>query len=177
MKYRSLIIISLLCLLSFGMFAFYHPARTIGTNVGDTAPDIQLNNTQGKPLKLSSLKGKYVILDFWASWCGPCRRANPALVKTYKAFSAKNFENGNGLAIYSVSLDKDKDAWLNAIKTDKLEWKDHVCDFTGWRSTTAATYGVESIPTNFVLDGDGKIVARDLDENALVRFLSSKEKK
>jgi hypothetical protein len=98
-------------------------------------------------------------------------------VKMYKTYSPKKFDNGTGLAIFSVSLDKDKNAWLAAIKADQLEWQDHVCEFAGWQSPTAATFGVEAIPTNFILDGEGKIIARDLQDDALNRFLSAREKK
>jgi thiol-disulfide isomerase/thioredoxin len=145
--------------------------------IGDIAPEIALNNPEGKVIKLSSLRGKYVILDFWASWCGPCRRMNPSLVRVYKEYATKKFDNADGLTVFSVSLDKDKDAWLAAIKSDRLEWQEHVCDFMGWQSRTAGVFGVESIPYNFILDGDGRILAMDLQDQALSNFLKSKEKK
>src|SRR5438309_11589988 len=110
------------CLAVFG-YSFTHHKKT-GIKIGDTAPEIVLNDPQGKVLKLSSLRGKYVILDFWASWCGPCRLANPDLVQTYRKYYSKVFQNGSGLAIYSVSLDKDKESWTAAIKSDNLYWQE-----------------------------------------------------
>jgi thiol-disulfide isomerase/thioredoxin len=174
---RTIIVLLVVGITSFTIMSFTKSKQKTGVNIGDIAPEISLNGPDGKPIKLSSLRGKYVVLDFWASWCGPCRRANPGLVRIYKAFSTKNFDNGRGLAVYSVSLDKEKAAWLAAIKEDKLEWQEHVCDFMGWQSKTAAIFGVESIPTNFILDGEGKIIAIDLQDALLNKFLTAKEKK
>ena len=148
-----------------------------GINIGDIAPEIALNNQDGKVTTLSSLRGKYVVVDFWASWCAPCRKMNPSLVNNYKKYATKKFENGEGLAIYSVSLDQEKAPWLAAIAADHLEWQDHVCEFSGWRSATASQFGIEYIPANLILDGKGKILARNLQDDELSKFLSSKEKK
>jgi thiol-disulfide isomerase/thioredoxin len=177
--FGTMLVISILSLAAFMNFPRDNSdsSKVTVPRIGDIAPEIALYNPEGKVLKLSSLRGKYVILDFWASWCGPCRRSNPALVRVYKQFATKNFDNANGLTVFSVSLDKDKDAWLSAIKSDKLEWQEHVCDFMGWQSKTAAVFGVESIPYNFILDGEGRIVAMDLQEGSLSKFLASKEKK
>jgi len=173
MKYKlSLIFLPLV----FLCFSFAKQEIT-GLNVGNIAPEITQHDPSGNTLKLSSLRGKYVVLDFWASWCPPCRRANPGLVRIYKEFNGKNFDNGKGLAVYSVSLDKDKNQWMGAIKADKLEWQEHVSDLMGWNSQVAYAYHVESIPSNFILDGNGKIVAKNMDEGSLRNFLASKEKK
>ncbi len=172
MRKRIILLIIPLLITCFGF-----TRQTTGLDVGKTAPEIALHDPSGKVLKLSSLKGKYVVLDFWASWCPPCRRSNPGLVRIYKEFNSKNFENGNGMAVFSVSLDKEKDQWVDAIKADKLEWQHHVSDLLGWNSSVVYTYHIESIPSNFILDGDGKIVAKNLDETSLRAFLVSKEKK
>lgn len=124
---------------------------------GDPAPEIVLKNVKGKKIKLSKLKGKMVLVDFWASWCGPCRKENPNVVEAYGKYKDQKFENGNGFEIFSVSLDKDAAAWKKAIETDKLTWKNHVLDKDG---EAAKTYAVRFIPTAFLLDGDGKIVAK-----------------
>jgi peroxiredoxin len=132
--------------------------------VGNVAPDIALNDPNGKEIKLSSLRGKVVLLDFWASWCGPCRQENPNNVKLYKEYNAKGFE------IYGVSLDKNMDDWTKAIMQDQLTWT-HVSDLKFWQSAAAATYKVESIPATFLLDKDGKILAKNLRGEQLAQFL------
>jgi len=141
--------------------------------VGEKAPDIVMEDVNGKIRKLSDLKGKVVLLDFWASWCGPCRRANPKVVDVYNRYNKKGFE------VFNVSLDgidsrgrkvmndgqikaqleKSKKRWLDAIKKDKLAWDNHVSDLKKWDSAGAALYGVRSIPTTFLIDRDGNIAA------------------
>jgi peroxiredoxin len=126
-----------------------------GLQVGTAAPEISLPTAEDKVVTLSSLKGKYVLVDFWASWCGPCRKENPNVVAAYNKFKDKNF------TILGVSLDDDKEKWQAAIEKDGLPWT-HVSDLKGWESIAARTYSVESIPTNFLVNPEGKIVARDL---------------
>lgn len=124
-------------------------------SVGGEAPDFTMNDEEGNPKKLSDFRGQIVLVDFWASWCGPCRKENPNVVKMYNKYKEKGFE------ILSVSLDKDKNRWLNAIEKDKLTWS-HVSDLKGWKNEAALLYGVRSIPETILLDSEGKIIARKL---------------
>ncbi len=121
--------------------------------VGKPAPDINLPNPKGKDYALSQLKGKVVLLDFWASWCGPCRRENPHVVEIYNKYNKKGFE------VFSVSLDRSGDRWEDAIKKDKLAWPYHVSDLKHWQSLPAKTYGVRGIPRTFLIDREGNIAA------------------
>jgi len=127
---------------------------------GVDAPDFTMNRPDGTPLKLSDLRGKVLLVDFWASWCGPCRRENPNVVAAYKKYHDKGFD------VLGVSLDRTKDRWLQAIEKDGLTWN-HVSDLKGWKNEAAKLYGVTSIPSMVLLDAEGKIVARNLRGPAL----------
>lgn len=130
--------------------------------IGEVAKDIVLSTPEGNVVKLSDLRGQMVLVDFWASWCAPCRRENPNLVAAYHQYKDTQFENGNGFTILSISLDTNRDVWLKAIADDKLEWPYNVSDLKGWRSTPAKDYGVRMIPASFLVDGDGVIVEVNL---------------
>ncbi len=132
------------------------------TAIGAMAMDFTQNDQNGKPVKLSDFKGKYVLIDFWASWCGPCRNENPNVVAAYQKYKDKNF------TVLGVSLDKPdaKDAWLKAIADDKLTWT-QVSDLKFWQNEVAVKYGIQSIPANFLIDPTGKIIAKGLREEAL----------
>ncbi|RPE12153.1 AhpC/TSA family protein [Chitinophaga lutea] len=133
--------------------------------VGNKAPDFTLAGVKGETVKLSDHFGKYLLLDFWASWCGPCRRENPNLVKAYEKYKGKGFD------IFAVSLDKDKSSWLKGIADDKLAWT-HVSDLAFWNSAPAALYGVRAIPSNVLIGPDGVIIARNLRGEELEKKLA-----
>lgn len=156
---HTVFIFTIICLLT-GVTVFAQP------KVGEQAPDITMKDLNGKKIKLSDLKGKVVLVDFWASWCGPCRKAMPALRNTYAAYKAR------GVEIYGVSLDEDKGDMKKAIVADKISWL-QVNEPGGWESATAKAWHIEQLPAAFLLDKQGKVIAVDPTEAQLSSLLKS----
>ncbi|NCX96166.1 MAG: TlpA family protein disulfide reductase [Chitinophagia bacterium] len=155
---KSISILALLMSMFFTANAQYENTKI---QIGQKAPELAFASPGGKVMKLSEMtKGKYVILDFWASWCGPCRMANPGLVRMYNEYNKKKFKGGSGFTVVSVSLDKDANAWKAAIAKDGLVWANHISDLGGWQSQAAGEYGLEYIPQCFLLDPKGNVIGK-----------------
>lgn len=152
---------TLLCCISTTL-AVYAQYTNEKMQIGQKAPELSFEDPSGKKISLTEIsKGRVVLLDFWASWCGPCRRSNPALVKLYDKYKTKSFKNAKkGFTIVSVSLDKAKDAWVKAIETDKLAWEYHMSDLGGWQSKAAEIYGVQFVPQAFLIGPAGQILGK-----------------
>lgn len=140
-------------------------AKLKTVQIGQTAPAFTINSIDGKPMSLSDFKGKYVLLDFWASWCQPCRQENPNVVKAYNTYKDKNF------TVFGISLDKDKAAWKQAIQADQLTWP-HAGELMDFEGAVVKLYQIEAIPSSFIIDPQGKIIAKNLRGEALDSFLA-----
>jgi thiol-disulfide isomerase/thioredoxin len=137
--------------------------RPLPPKVGEMAPDIvMLSTDRATAYKLSDLKGKMVLVNFWASLVAPCRFENPNILRAYQHYATKNFKSGNGFTVFSVSMDTDLESWKTAIARDNLVWPYHVSDLKGYDSEVADTYGIKAIPYNYLIDGSGKVIAINL---------------
>ena len=146
-------------------YAEFNTSQAASGGNSGVAPEISMKTPTGKILKLSSLRGKVVLIDFWASWCGPCRKENPNVVRLYNQYKAKGF------TVFSVSLDQDAEAWKKAIASDGLIWPNHVSDLLGWQTPLVQLYGFEGIPHTVLIDQEGKIIGTGLRGESLEQKL------
>jgi len=143
--------------------------------IGTKAIELNYKNPEGKEIALSSLKGNIVLLDFWASWCGPCRRNNPGVVTLFNKFQGKKWVKGvKGFTVYSLSLDQNAENWKQAIQIDGLTWPNHVSDLKGWSSEGAAKYGIRSIPQTVLIDETGYVLAINPTHELIEQLVSKK---
>lgn len=167
-RLNILLAIAATAVLAFG-FIYKNDAKqsgnVLGTNIGNLAPEMKFHSPEGKEISLSSLKGKIVLIDFWASWCGPCRAENPNVVKLYNKYKDRGFE------IFSYSLDDKKDKWIAAIEKDGLSWTSHASELKGWQSAICEQFQIISIPTNYLIDRNGNVIAFNLHGNDLEAML------
>lgn len=175
-KVNIILALAAISMIGYGFANFSKKQQMVGSEIGNYAPELKFKDTKDSVISLSSLSGNLILIDFWASWCGPCRVENPNVVKAYTDYKDKKFTNGKKFIILNVSLDQSKDLWIKAIKKDNLYWPYHISDLKGWQSSAAALYGVNSIPTNFLVNGKGVIIAKGLRgpdlEAALAKYVA-----
>ena len=171
--------LKVLTILLIGVIAFFLGRKFYFTPNfvnGEVAANFTGTMPDGKTMQLSNLKGKYVLLDFWGSWCGPCRAENPALVNLYKEFHGKQYQEANDFEIVSVGIETKRERWLGAIQKDKLNWTYHVSELTNFNSEIATLYGVREIPTKFLINEDGMIIGVNQSVEEIAQFLRERAK-
>ncbi len=165
--FRSLFILALMIV---GLTA-NHIYRLPKFHDGEQATPFNVIMPDGKPFSLDELRGQYVLLDFWGSWCPPCRKENPKLVSLYKKYNGRKFNNADNFEIVSIAIETKKEKWQNAVKTDSLYWPYHISEFKRFSSPTVSLYGVKEIPTKYLLSPDGIILMVNPDFDDLDAFL------
>ena len=171
MNKTVIIVVSFLFLLNINLFA-QKKANLEGVEIGKKVPEVILPNVDGDNFKLSQLQGKVVLLNYWASWCAPCRKKAPELIEIHTKYKTADFKDyGNGFEIVSISLDRNEDAWKNAISKDGIGVMVNVGDMNGWKCKAAVDYNIKRIPTTVLLDGEGKVIAFNLDLKDLKKKL------
>jgi len=173
-KLKELLLIPFIIFLVWGAIKIY---RMPGQSKGAVAPDFVGYMADGDSLRLSDFKGQLVLLDFWGSWCGPCRQHNKEVVPLYKKYQGLKFEEESNFTVISVGIETNKNRWLAAIKKDKLEWPNHVSDINRLDDHVALAYGIKEIPNTFLIDGMGKIIGVNLSIEKLEEILAKRRQK